>query len=342
MQLFEKIFQRDDKFFLLSYYLFLSIVLYFSSVVAYYVRNDIWNLPSLYTQGSILISLTFIGLAIFRSKENRFIKGTTQWFRVEFVILIQTFVLVVLLTVIFKNTNNYSRIWFFTDFSFAIIFFIISKVFFDLIYSGLILSNTIQRNILLIGDTASCQDIISKFPKKRSNSIIKCLIAIDQLEKKDLNFYGVPTFSLKDDYNYIFNHHAIGQIWIVSSTKTQAYIEKLIDKFLHFSVDCRLILPESKFKFIEGLDSEAGFDFYNVSFSPFYGTNFLIKNFLDKLFALFFLVLSLPLIILFSLFIIIEDGFPIFFKQKRTGWDGNSFDIFKLRSLTTSNKKNIL
>ena len=51
---------------------------------------------------------------------------------------------------------------------------------------------------------------------------------------------------------------------------------------MDFPVDCRLILPESKFKFVEGLDTDSGFDFYNISFSPFYGTNFLIKSVLDK------------------------------------------------------------
>ena len=52
-------------------------------------------------------------------------------------------------------------------------------------------------------------------------------------------------------------------------------------------MDCRLIASESKFKFVEGLDSEAGFDFYNISFSPFYGTGLLIKNISDKFLALF-------------------------------------------------------
>ena len=73
----------------------------------------------------------------------------------------------------------------------------ILKVLFDFIYSKLISSNAIQRNILLIGDAEGCQNIIQKFPKKISNSVIKCLIAIDQLDKKDLNFYGIPNFSLK-------------------------------------------------------------------------------------------------------------------------------------------------
>ena len=106
---------------------------------------------------------------------------------------------------------------------------------------------------------------------------------------------------------------------------------------MQFSVDCRLISPESKFKFIEGLDSEAGFDFYNVSFSPFYGTDFFIKNLLDRILSSVFLVLFLPIILASSILIFLSDGFPIFFKQKRTGWDGRSFYIYKLRTLSKSN-----
>ena len=81
---------------------------------------------------------------------------------------------------------------------------------------------------------------------------------------------------------------------------------------------------------------KAGFNFYNVSFSPFYGTNFLIKNIMDRLLSLSFLILSTPIIIIASLFILLQDGFPIFFKQKRTGWDGRSFYIHKLRTLSKS------
>ena len=153
------------------------------------------------------------------------------------------------------------------------------------------------------------------------------------MDKKDLNFYGIPSFSLNENFGQILNHHAIGQVWIISSSKTQSYVESLIDKFLNFSVDCRLIQPESKFKFIEGLDSEAGFDFYNISFSPFYGTSFLIKSIFDKLFSTLAMIMS-PIIIIFSILILIEDGFPIFFSQKRTGWDGKSFNIFKLKILS--------
>ncbi|WP_415314516.1 exopolysaccharide biosynthesis polyprenyl glycosylphosphotransferase [Candidatus Pelagibacter sp. Uisw_137] len=338
--LFEKIFQRDDKSFLLLYYLFLSAVLYLSSVLAYFIRNKTLELSEIYFKGTIYILLIFLILSFFNFKENRYIKGTVQWLRLEFLLLIQTFVIVILLTVMLKTTDDYSRIWLFTYMGISLTLFLLSKVLFDLIYSKLISSNAIQRNILLIGDTEGCQNIIQKFPKKISNSVIKCLIAIDQLDKKDLNFYGIPSFSLKENFGQILNHHAIGQVWIISSSKTQSYIESLIDKFLNFSVDCRLIQPESKFKFIEGLDSEAGFDFYNISFSPFFGTSFLIKSIFDKIFSLLALILMSPIILIFSILILIEDGFPIFFSQKRTGWDGSSFDILKLRSIKNMKNNN--
>jgi len=340
MQLFEKIFQRNDKFFLLIYYIILGLSLNFSSIAAYYFRNKNWNFPETYFEATILITLIFLAISIIRtgkSNEDRFLKGTVQWFKIELVFLIQTFLIAIFITVIYKVTDNYSRIWFFTTFIFSIFIFLFIKVIFDFFYSFLIKSNAIQRNILLIGDSESCQNIIQKMPKTTSNSVIKCLIIVNENDHKNINFYGVPTFNLNDDFNYILDHHAIGQVWITSSTKTQSYVEKLIDKFLNFSVDCRLILPESKFKFTEGMDTESGFDFYNISFSPFYGTSFLIKNIIDKILSIIFLIITLPLILIISILILVEDGFPIFFRQKRTGWDGKSFNIFKLRSLNKVN-----
>jgi len=338
--LFEKIFQRDDKSFLLFYRLSLSIVLYLSSTLAYFIRNKSWELSDIYIKAAITIVVVFLILSFFKSRQQRYIKGTVQWLRVELLLLIQTFSLSILLTVMLKTTDDYSRIWLFTNIGISFIAFLILKVLFDFIYTKLISSNVIQRNILLIGDAEGCQNIIQKFPKKISNSVIKCLIAIDQLDKKDLNFYGIPSFSLKENFGQILNHHAIGQVWIISSSKTQSYIESLIDRFLNFSVDCRLIQPESKFSFVEGLDSEAGFDFYNISFSPFFGTSFLIKTILDKLFSLLALILMSPIILIFSILILIEDGFPIFFSQKRTGWDGKSFNILKLRSIKNMKNSN--
>ena len=336
MAIFEKVFQRNDKAFIQFYFFTLGIVLYLCSVLSYYLNHGTFDLPEIYTGASVSVVIIFWISGLIKVRENRYVVGTVQFLRNEFILLIQTFLVGILITVLLKITGFYSRAWLITTFVLSFIAIMISKVVFDFLYSYLVTSNIIQRNILLVGDSLNCQNILKNFPRKKSTSVVKCLITVEE-EKKDYHFFGVPTFNLKDDLNYILKHHLIGQIWIVSSVKTQIYIEQLVDKFLNFSVDCRLISAESKFKFTEGLDNESGFDFYNISFSPFYGTNLLVKNLLDKFLAAFFLILTSPIFILTSAIIYIFNGSPIFFKQKRTGWDGKSFYIHKFRTLHNKN-----
>ncbi len=54
---------------------------------------------------------------------------------------------------------------------------------------------------------------------------------------------------------------------------------------------------------------------------------------LSRLFALFLLIFFSPIFILVSLAILIEDGFPVFFSQKRVGINHTFFNIYKFRSM---------
>jgi O-antigen biosynthesis protein WbqP len=54
---------------------------------------------------------------------------------------------------------------------------------------------------------------------------------------------------------------------------------------------------------------------------------------LNRLFAIFLLVVICPLLLIVSFAILIEDGFPIFFTQKRVGINYTFFNIYKFRSM---------
>jgi O-antigen biosynthesis protein WbqP len=54
---------------------------------------------------------------------------------------------------------------------------------------------------------------------------------------------------------------------------------------------------------------------------------------LSRLLAITLLILFAPIFILTSFFILIEDGFPIFFTQKRVGINYSFFNIYKFRSM---------
>jgi O-antigen biosynthesis protein WbqP len=54
---------------------------------------------------------------------------------------------------------------------------------------------------------------------------------------------------------------------------------------------------------------------------------------LNRIFALFFLILLSPIFLIVAVLILIEDGFPIFFLQKRVGINYTYFQIYKFRSM---------
>lgn len=54
---------------------------------------------------------------------------------------------------------------------------------------------------------------------------------------------------------------------------------------------------------------------------------------LNRLFALFLLLLFSPIFLIVSIAILIEDGFPVLFTQKRVGINYTFFKIYKFRSM---------
>jgi len=65
----------------------------------------------------------------------------------------------------------------------------------------------------------------------------------------------------------------------------------------------------------------------------------MLKRTFDILISLLGTIVSLPLGVLISLFIIFEDGFPILYSQSRVGKDGKVFQIIKFRSMVKDAEK---
>jgi len=56
-------------------------------------------------------------------------------------------------------------------------------------------------------------------------------------------------------------------------------------------------------------------------------------RFFDILISGVVLILLFPILIVVSLFILVEDGLPVFYSQSRTGRNGSPFVMYKLRSM---------
>ncbi|HRH31004.1 MAG TPA: sugar transferase [Candidatus Paceibacterota bacterium] len=72
-----------------------------------------------------------------------------------------------------------------------------------------------------------------------------------------------------------------------------------------------------------------------ISFS-----NWIFKKIFDRFVAIVILIITSPILILASIAILIEDGGPIIYTQKRTGKNLDTFKLYKLRSMKKDAEKN--
>lgn len=337
----EKIFQQNDLLFINILIFFKSFVVYLSIYIFSILEfNSIYDLSkfdiyikSKYFYFSFCFTIFyFLSSFVFNTKQNKY-KISFLYFLLNDITPIFIATLISgLIFFIFKINFNIN-----INIVSALILIIVNlfllKVFFNFTYRKLLDKNIIQRNILLVGSVKNIKKIINE--SKDKINIYKCCLIVTDNDTDLLNArkeINIPIFTHKADIRSILEYHALGQIWILDDENSD-----LVDFYLKFvvkfSVDILLIkiLTNSKLKHNNLINQK--YEYINYEISKFHGSNLFIKIMLDKILSIFFLLLLSPVLILSMIFIYIEDGFPIFFTQDRTGWDGRRFKIFKLRSL---------
>ena len=338
----EKVFQNDDSgYILFSNFIKSAVLLFLTYIFVILIDNSIYELSdyTIYTKSnffiySIFLSINYFILSFFLKNKKEYKKNFLSFLKEDilniFFSIIFSFALIFIFQVDFKLE---------IDFIYLIIAHItalfLTKLYFNNLYKKMIDNNIIQKNIMIIGSYEEVKKILSE--KLEKILIFKCCIITDlnnlnlKLLRSEIKF---PIFDENDDIRSILEYHSLGQIWILNGEKNKS---DLLLKILKFSVDTLNIkleeVPNIKGKKL--IANKYDFEFYEMS--RFYGVNLFLKILIDKFLSLIFLILASPILIISALAIYIEDGFPILFKQNRTGWDGRRFKIYKLRSLKKLN-----
>ena len=335
----EKVFQNDDSGFIFftSFIkaILLAVIIYSFTILNENTIYDIFDFEifkkSEFFFYNIFISTSYLIISLFIKNRHEYQKNFLSFLKEDilnlFISNIITFSLFFILKIDFRFTENFIYLT-----VILLICFSILKIYFNYLYQSLINNNVIQKNVMVVGS----YDEIKKILKENFNKIFvfKCCLITDlnkqniKLLKSEIKF---PIFNEKEDIRSILEYHSLGQIWILNGEDKKKEI--IFGKILKFSVDTLNVRLDKKLN-LKGkklLANKYDFEFYELS--RFYGISLFIKILIDKLFSIFFLIFSSPLLIISSIAILIEDGFPLLFTQNRTGWDGRRFKIYKLRSL---------
>ena len=342
MNRIEKVLQNDDS----AYIYFIKLIKTFIVFISFYLfsileKNSIHELidieifiNSKYFLIAFFFSISYFIITIFFIQNKIFKQNFISFIKED---LVPIFISQILIFFIYFLLNKFFIIN--LEYLYLLIFLTINLFFtkkmFNYIYDYMINNDIIHKNIMLVGNYNDLFFFLKN--KKEKINVFKCCIINDlsDLNKSIVrNEIKIPVFSQDEDIRSILEYHELGQIWVLESNPKNT--EKLISSIIKFSVDILIVDIFNKPNILSKNLLYNKFEFRKYEISKFYGPNLLLKIFLDKFLSVIFLTLACPILLISSLLIFLEDGFPILFTQDRTGWDGRRFRIYKLRTL---NKK---
>ena len=335
----EKVFQNDDSGFI--YFttfvktLFLFILIYCSAILQ---KNTVYDLFSIeifkatnFYSYSLITTFFYLIICLIVKNKRYFKKNFISFLREDVLSLIISNLLVFSFFFIFQEKFIINLEYFYVNLT-VLSGMLLIHFYFNFLYQDLINKNIIQKNVMLVGKYSEIKQVLNDQFNKIF--VFKCCI-ISDLENFDKKFLKseikFPVFGENDDIRSILEYHSLGQIWILNGNKNDKI--KIFEKIIKYSVDTLNINLEKIFdlKGEELLANKYKYEFYE--WSKFFGINLFLKIVIDKFLSVLFLIIASPILIICSILIYLEDGFPVLFTQNRTGWDGRRFKIYKLRSL---------
>lgn len=156
----------------------------------------------------------------------------------------------------------------------------------------------------------------------------------DHAEQKPALIHNIPVLKTPTDLTAFIKEKRVDEVWLALPLRAEVRVKEIIYALRHETITMRFVLD------IFGLDllnhqiaDVAGFPVVDIRATPMVGINRLVKAIEDRLVALFILLLISPLLLLIALGVKLSSRGPVFFKQKRLGWDGCVINVYKFRTM---------
>ncbi|VVN99478.1 undecaprenyl-phosphate glucose phosphotransferase [Pseudomonas fluorescens] len=136
------------------------------------------------------------------------------------------------------------------------------------------------------------------------------------------------------DLDELVVRHSIRTVYFVTPLDGSEIIKDVYLKLLDKHISINWVPDIFSLRLINHSVREiAGIPVLTLSETPLMGMRLFLKNLEDKVLAFLILLFAAPLLMAIAIAIKIDSPGPVFFRQKRMGWSGGVFRIWKFRSM---------
>jgi putative colanic acid biosysnthesis UDP-glucose lipid carrier transferase len=135
-------------------------------------------------------------------------------------------------------------------------------------------------------------------------------------------------------YTQLPEYQQPDEIWLCLRLSDEAGIRTSLEALRHSVANIRLVPDWFSIKLINhGISEALGIPMLDLSASPVTGATRLIKAIEDRVLAMIILILISPLMLAIAIAVKATSPGPVYFRQKRNGWNGSVIKVYKFRSM---------
>lgn len=306
-----------------------------------YVGEDLYDGFLFYVLLTIAIPLAYV-MACELSRLYRIEMLQTQWGTIPAACVIWTgvFAVAVVGVVLLKESESLSRVWMVSWFFAGFVSIVVMRSGVHRAIRRWAAAGRLQQNIVLVGGGQTAARLVEALRSSGVNYINICGVFDDRSgERAPDEIDGVKKLGSFDELVRFARSNRVDTLLVALPTTAENRMLEVLQKLWVLPVEIRLSALDSRIRFNSGTYSYFGnVPFFDIYKKPLADWDYVLKTASDRIIAGLMLLGSLPLFALIALAIKLDSKGPVFFRQRRFGFNNELIEVYKFRTLSHENQ----
>ena len=234
-----------------------------------------------------------------------------------------------------KITDDISRVWMVSWYLGGLGTILATRVGVGLTVRHWMKTGRLERRVVIVGGGERGLRLIEALRASSASDIKICGVFDDRGDQRvPDDIAGYPKLGTVDELVRFARSNRIDLLIMALPLSAERRVLEMIRKVWVLPVDIRLSALDAPLRMTPGTYSYVGnVPFYNLYDKPLSDWDYVLKLIEDRVLAAIFLVLLAPLFALIAIAIKLESKGPVFFKQRRYGFNNELVEVYKFRTL---------